>query len=475
MKIRPILLSGGAGTRLWPLSRAHYPKQLLPLLSERSLLQETALRVAPEHGFAAPLVICNDQHRFVVAEQLRAVGCRPEAILLEPIGRNTAPAAAAAAVVAAASDPDALVLLLPSDHFIEKPEAFRAAIAAATPAAQQGYFAIFGVTPTQPETGYGYIRQGAALRDFPALSAVAQFIEKPDAPTAKRLLAEGCLWNGGMVLFSARAYLSELRGFEPEIVDAARDAVAAAKQDLDFLRLDRAAFTRAPAKSIDYALLEHTQRAALIPVSMGWTDVGSWNGLWQTQAKDAAGNVVAGDAVTNETYDSYIRAEHRLVAVQGVRDLVVIETADAVLVMARDQAAKLGATVAKLGADHRDVTESHRRVLRPWGSYEPVDSGAGFQVKRLIVNPGCRLSLQRHRRRAEHWVVVRGTARVTCDGKSFDLEANQSTYIPVGSLHRLENPTDQPLHLIEVQSGDYLGEDDIERLEDQYGRAAPQK
>ncbi|MFZ5789753.1 MAG: mannose-1-phosphate guanylyltransferase/mannose-6-phosphate isomerase [Pseudomonadota bacterium] len=471
MQVRPVILSGGAGTRLWPLSRATYPKQLMPLLSEESLLQETARRVGVEHGFLPPLVVCNAEHRFMVAEQLRAIGAVPEAILLEPIGRNTAPAAAVAAVLASESDPDAILLLLPSDHHVADPERFREAVTTALPAARAGFLVIFGIAPNRPETGYGYIRLGKPLAEAPGCLQVAQFVEKPDLATARRYVMTGDhFWNGGMVLFSARRFLAELERLEPAMLAAVRRAVAVAARDLDFTRLGEAEFATAPAKSIDYAVLERTEAAAVVPCDMGWSDVGSWDSLWEAAEKDEDGNVLVGDVVATDVKNSYLRAEGRLLAVQGLSGVVAVETPDAVLVLARNKAQDLRSVVAALDRNGREEHIRHRKVYRPWGSYEQVDAGDRFQVKRLIVRPGGKLSLQRHAHRAEHWVVVRGTARVTRDGQLFDLVANQSTYIPLGAAHRLENPGDEPLHIIEVQSGGYLGEDDIVRLEDVYGR-----
>ncbi len=468
MTIRPVILSGGSGTRLWPLSRAAYPKQLMPLVSDRSLLQETVERVADPTAFAPPILVCNDEHRFLVAEQLRGLGRKVEAILLEPMARNTAPAVAAAAMLAG---PEALILVLPSDHYIAKKEKFLAAVEKAAGAAALGKLVTFGIEPTGPETGYGYIRKGAAIAGAPGCHAVAAFVEKPDVATAERYLASGeYLWNGGMFLFRADRLLEELGRFEPAMVAAVRKAVAGARQDLDFTRLDKEAFAEAPSRSIDYALMEKTGEAAVVPVDMGWTDVGSWASLWDVAEKDAAGNALIGDVIAANVKNSYIRSESRLVAAIGLENIVLVETVDAVMAVSRERAQDLRLIIDRLQAADRGERLSHRRVYRPWGSYETVDLDKGFQVKRLIVNPGARLSLQKHARRAEHWVVVRGTARVTRDRDVFDLVANQSAYIPLGATHRLENPGTETLHLIEVQSGDYLGEDDIVRIEDSYGR-----
>ncbi len=472
MKIHPVILSGGSGTRLWPLSRAAYPKQLMPLVSELSLLQETVQRVTDADRFAAPLLICNDEHRFMVAEQLRQIGVTPERIVLEPMARNTAPAAAAAALLLAADDPDALMLLLPSDHHIADTARFRAAVGDAARAAQGGALVTFGMKAERPETGYGYIRRGAAIASAAGCYHVDRFVEKPDLATAQSYLADGhYAWNSGMFLFKAAQLVAEMEHHAPAIVAAARQAVAKAARDLDFVRLDAEAFGAAPSISIDYAVMEKTGHAAVVPAEMGWTDVGSWSALWDIAPRDGDGNTLIGDVIAADSRNSYIRGDGRLVAVVGVEDLIVVDTADAVLVAPRARAQDVKAVVDRLKSTARSEQQHHRRVYRPWGSYEGVDAGERFQVKRLIVNPGGRLSLQKHAKRAEHWVVVRGIATVTRGNEEFDLGENQSTYIPVGTVHRLENRTGEPVHLIEVQSGSYLGEDDIVRLDDQYGRA----
>jgi len=467
--IRPVILSGGSGTRLWPLSRAAYPKQLMPLVGKESLLQETVQRVNDPALFSAPFLICNDEHRFLVAEQLRALRVKPEAIVLEPLARNTAAAVAAAALMA---EPSSLLLILPSDHYIQDTGAFRAAAAKAAKAAEAGALVTFGIHARSPETAYGYIRRGEALTETPDCLRVAAFVEKPDTATATKYLASGeYFWNAGMFLFRADRFLAELAQFEPAIKAAVEKSVAGATRDLDFIRLEKAAFAEAPAISIDYAVMEKTSHAAVVPVEMGWTDVGSWSALWDVTEKDANGNALIGDVVSVDVKDSYIRGESRLVTAIGLENIVLIETVDAVMAVSRDRAQDLKLVIDKLSAAGRDERLSHRRVYRPWGTYETVDIDQGFQVKRIVVNPGARLSLQKHAHRAEHWVVVRGMARVTRDREVFDLVANQSAYIPLGAVHRLENPGKEPLHLIEVQSGNYLGEDDIVRLEDHYGRA----
>ena len=473
-KIHPVILSGGSGTRLWPVSRQLYPKQLLPLIGDNSMLADTALRVGDRGRFAAPTVICNEEHRFLVAEQLRAAGLGHGAgrIVLEPVGRNTAPAAAAAAVQLAERDPDALMLLLPSDHAIQDTEAFLAAVDCAAHAAAAGWLVTFGMTPTRAETGYGYIRRGAGLDGLDGCHQVAQFVEKPDQATAEGYLADGgYAWNSGMFLLPVRTLLAELERLQPEALAAARQAVAEAQTDLDFLRLDQDAFQAAPSISIDNAVMEHTERAAVVPAEIGWSDVGSWASLWEIAAKDADGNALSGDVVAQGARNCLLRSEQHLLAAIGVEDMVVVVQDDAVLVVPRDRAQEVGAFAKRLNAAGRSEAELHSEVFRPWGSYQGIDLGNRFQVKRLTVSPGSRLSLQSHRHRAEHWVVVEGVAEVTCDEQVFHLYPDQSTYIPLGAVHRLANPGSAPLHVIEVQSGDYLGEDDIERYEDIYGRS----
>ena len=470
--IHPVILSGGTGTRLWPLSRAAYPKQIMPLVADVSLLQATVKRVGDPARFAPPLLICNEDHRFLIAEQLRDLAIEPQAIVLEPIGRNTAPAAAAAALILGESDPEALLLMLPSDHHIGAPDRFLAAVATALPAAAAGRLVTFGIAASRPETGYGYIKRGQPLAGQPDCFAVERFVEKPDLATAEAYVADGgYAWNGGMFLFRADRLLAELERFEPALLAAVRKAVATAKRDLDFLRLGAAAFAAAADRSIDYAVMERTDHAAMVPVEMGWTDVGSWSALWEVAPKDAAGNALIGDVIAADLKDCYVRGDGRLVAAVGLENVILVDTDDAVLAVHRDHAQDIKRIVDTLKQSNRREHLHHRRVYRPWGSYESVDNGDRHQVKRIIVKPGARLSLQKHAQRAEHWVVVAGRARVTRDDEVFDLEENQSTYIPLGAVHRLENPGDVPLHLIEVQSGGYLGEDDIVRFEDNYGRA----
>jgi mannose-1-phosphate guanylyltransferase/mannose-6-phosphate isomerase len=471
-KLQPVLLSGGSGTRLWPLSREAYPKQFLPLAGEDTMLQSTWQRIAPVAS-AAPIVVANEEHRFLVAEQLRQIGAPTPAILLEPVGRNTAPAIAAAALQATAGGEDPLLLVLPSDHVVRDVEAFRAAVRRAAAAAEGGALVTFGIHPDAPETGFGYIQSDADRSADDGVFKVLRFVEKPDIDTARAYLAAGGYsWNSGMFLFRASRYLQELERFRPDILTAVRTAFSTARHDGDFVRLDHQAFIGCPSESIDYAVMEKTDAAMVLPVDIGWNDVGSWSALWDVAERDADGNAHLGDVIAVDTRNSYAYAR-RLVALVGVDDLVVVETDDAVLVARKDKVQEVKQVVARLKQAQRTQAALHREVHRPWGSYDSVDVGDGFQVKRIKVKPGAQLSLQSHTRRAEHWIVVRGTARVTRNNDLFELHANQSTYIPIGAKHRLENPGKDMLELIEVQSGDYLGEDDIVRYEDVYGRTNP--
>ena len=471
-KLHPLILAGGSGTRLWPLSRRAYPKHLLPLASERSLLQETALRVADPARFAPPVLVANEEYRFVIGEQLQEIGVTPRAILLEPVGRNTAPAITAATLLLAKADPATLVLALPSDHVIVDRASFLAAVERGIAAARGRALVTFGITPASAEPGYGYIRAGEPIAQAPGCFRVERFVEKPDRQAAGSLLAEGGYsWNSGMFLFRAEAYLAELERLAPGILGACRDALASAANDLDFVRLDREAFARAPALSLDHAVMERTAAAAVVPADFGWSDVGSWSALWTIGRKDALGNVLVGDVIVRDVRDSYIRGDGQLIAALGIEGLVVIVTGDAVLVAPQDRVQEVKEIVERLERAGRAEAMLHPRVHRPWGSYQRVDAGGRFQVKRITVKPGGRLSLQKHAKRAEHWVVVRGTARVTIDDRVFALRENESTYVPLGSVHRLENAGPEPLDLIEVQTGAYLGEDDIVRLEDAYGRS----
>ena len=470
----PVILSGGSGTRLWPLSREFYPKQFLPLVGERTMVQETALRVAGLPSLGAPIVVCNEEHRFMMAEQLRQVGVTPQAIVLEPVGRNTAPAVAVAAMAAldavgAGGDDDPVLLVLPADHVIRDVAAFRRAVADAIPAAREGRLVTFGIVPKAPETGYGYIRKGAGAG---AVVPVAEFVEKPDAARAAAFIESGeYLWNSGMFLLSARRYLEELARLAPAIREACQKAYAGASRDLDFTRLPRDLFAACPSDSIDYAVMEKTDAAAVIPLDAGWSDVGSWASLQDALPRDARRNVTHGDIVAVDSENCLLYSSGRLVAVVGLSDHVVVETKDAVLVAPRDRVQDVKKLVQALKEQGRSEPGLHREVFRPWGSYDSVDAGDRFQVKRLSVKPGASMSLQMHHHRAEHWIVVSGTARITCNDKTFLLSENESTFIPIGATHRIENPGKVPLHIIEVQSGSYLGEDDIVRYEDRYGRS----
>ncbi len=468
--IIPVILAGGSGTRLWPLSRKLYPKQLLPLLDRNTLVQNTLARLQGLDAMAEPVIICNEEHRFIIAEQMRAMGVNPSAIILEPVGRNTAPAVAVAALSVLASDPDAVLLVLPADHLIADPAGFHEAVREAAAHAGKGHLVTFGIVPTAPETGYGYIRQGAALEGSSA-RAIDRFVEKPDLATAQGYVASGeYFWNSGMFVFRADAVLAELERFAPAIVQACRNSLDAARQDLDFLRLDRDAFAACPEDSVDYAVMEQTDKGVMVPLSCGWNDLGSWDALWQAGQQDGSGNVLKGDVVTCDVRDSYLHAETRLLAAVGLENHIVVETADAVLISPRDRVQEVKKIVDKLKAENRIEAVSHKKVFRPWGHYESIGDGARYQVKRITVSPGHVLSLQKHFHRAEHWVVVQGTALVTRDGEEIMLRENESVYLPLGAVHRLLNPGKIPLELIEVQVGSYLGEDDIVRFEDVYGR-----
>jgi mannose-1-phosphate guanylyltransferase/mannose-6-phosphate isomerase len=472
----PVILSGGSGTRLWPLSRELFPKQLLPLVGDRTMLQETARRLEGVADVGPPVVVCNESHRFMVAEQLRTLDGSPAAIVLEPVGRNTAPAVAVAALVALHGEPDGadpILLVLPADHVIRDVESFREAVAAGRTAAQAGKLVTFGVVPDSPETGYGYIRR--ARGEGPAYP-VAEFVEKPDHATAVRYVQSGeYFWNSGMFMFRARAYLAELEQHAPAMLAACKEAVAAARRDLDFTRLAADAFAACPSNSIDYAVMEKTALAVVVPLDAGWSDVGSWSALQDALPRDAAGNVIAGDVITEGTTGSYLHSTSRLIAAVGLTDHVVVETKDAVLVAPRDKVQDVKALVNQLKAQGRYETALHREVFRPWGSYDSIDNGDRFQVKRLVVKPGASMSLQLHHHRAEHWIVVSGTARITRGEETFLLGENESTFIPMGTKHRIDNPGKVMLHIIEVQSGSYLGEDDIVRFEDIYGREGSNK
>jgi len=481
MIIQPVILCGGSGTRLWPLSREQYPKQLLCLNGSHTMLQATALRLAGmplDAGdvLAAPLLVGNEEYRFLIAEQLRQVGVAHPSLVLEPCGRNTAPALTLAALAAQLEGLDPVLVIMPADHVIQDEAAFRLAVVQGARLAEQGKLVTFGIKPTAPETGYGYIKQGEALGDGACL--VEQFVEKPDATTAEAYLASGgFLWNGGIFVIKASVWLAKMEQCRPDIASACLQAYDGRQQDHDFLRPEKQAFTDCPADSIDYAVLErlarlggNTGEVVVVPLDARWSDVGAWSALWEIGDKDAGGNVLMGDVLTVDTRNTLVIAEDRLVACVGLNDVVIVETPDAILVANRSEIQKVKDVVAQLKGNKRSESHSHRKVFRPWGWYDSIDFGDRFQVKRIVVNPGGCLSLQMHHHRAEHWIVVSGTAKVTRGEETLLVSENQSTYIPLGTLHRLENPGKLPLEMIEVQSGSYLGEDDIVRFEDIYGR-----
>jgi mannose-1-phosphate guanylyltransferase/mannose-6-phosphate isomerase len=470
--IHPVILSGGVGTRLWPLSRALYPKQFQALVSDRTMLQETASRSGADTAFASPIIIANEEHRFVLEEQLGRVGIRPERILLEPVSRNTAPAIAAAAIWLSGSDPDAMMLVQPSGHMIESIEAFHLAVGRGLAAAEEGQLVTFGIKPDRADTGYGYIQAGAPLAYGGNVLGVDRFIEKPDLEKAEQFVRNGSFyWNSGIFLFAARHFLAELRRLHPAMFEACTKAVEASVPDADCLRLDERAFARAPDLSIDRAVMTRTSSAAVVPVDMVWSDVGSWRAVREASLADASGNVVHGDVLLDDVRNSYIRSDERLVAALGLDDVVIVVTDDAVLVTKAEASDRVPQIVEQLRRRDRPEGTHHRTTYRPWGYYRTVDAGERFQVKRLMVKPGAKLSLQKHHHRSEHWVVVHGTAMVQCGEERTLLRENESIYIPCGTEHRLENPGKLPLHVIEVQSGGYLGEDDIVRIADTYGRS----
>ncbi len=464
-------MAGGSGTRLWPLSRKLYPKQFLPLTGEASMLQNTCSRLTGIDS-QPPLLICGDDHRFIVAEQLRETGEPHSGILLEPAGRNTAPAVALAALRATAGGKeDPLLLVLAADHAIKDIAAFQAAVVRAVPQAEAGKLVTFGIVPTAPETGYGYIRKAGALDDSASAFGVEQFVEKPDLETAAEYLRSGDFyWNSGLFLFRASRYLEELAKFRPDILAACEKAMQSASFDVDFVRPGSDAFLACADESIDYAVMEQTRDAVVVPMDCGWSDVGSWSALWEVSDKDDNGNTAKGDVILQDSRNCFVQSDGKLIAAVGLDDVVIVESDDALLVAAKDRVQDIKKVVEKLKAENRSEAQLHRKVYRPWGYYDSVDCGERFQVKRIVVNPGAQLSLQMHHHRAEHWIVVSGTARVTCGEKEFLVTENQSTYIPLGEVHRLENPGSISLELIEVQSGSYLGEDDIVRLEDRYAR-----
>lgn len=479
MQLQPVILCGGSGTRLWPASREDHPKQLLSLLGGETMLQATLQRL---HGFdsaslAPPLVIGNEEYRFLIAEQMRAGGVHDASVLLEPVGRNTAPALTLAANIARAEGDDPILLVMPADHIVGDAEAFRAAVAAGLGPATAGGFVTFGVTPTRPETGYGYLRRGTAVAGHPGAFALDAFVEKPDAATAQAYVQDGgYLWNSGIFLMRASAWLSAIAALQPRIGRACEEAVREIKRDGDFLRVGREAFAACPSDSIDYAVMEKLRSnpqlgtPVVVPLDAQWSDVGAWDALWEVADKDAERNVARGDVLLEDSRESLVLAQSRQVTALGCEGMVIVETPDVVLVADRRHTQGVKQVVARLKAMGREEVTTHRKVFRPWGWYDSLERGPGFQVKRIGVNPGASLSLQMHHRRAEHWVVVSGVGHVTNGDKVFDLHANESTYIPIGNRHRLENLTGDPLEIIEVQTGDYLGEDDIVRFEDRYAR-----
>ena len=480
MKLQPVILSGGSGTRLWPLSREQYPKQLLQLTGNATMLQDTALRVRDFVGSievaAEPIVVCNEEYRFITAEQMRACGCPTGHILLEPVGRNTAPALTLAALQARSDGDDPVLLVMPADHVVQDAKGFHLAVDAGLASAVDGAMITFGTVPDRPETGYGYIRAGGEIAEN--LREVAEFVEKPDVATAERYVASGeYLWNSGIFMVRASVWLRAIECFNPAVAHACQKAFASAVRDADFVRVARESFLASPSDSIDYAVMEKLAGTpelgiapCVVPMSVGWSDVGAWDALWSLATRDEDGNAGRGDALFVDSRNNLVHATDRMVACLGVDDLVVVETPDAVMVARRDRTQDVRKIVARLRSEGRSQVAAHRKIHRPWGFYDSIDAGDRFQVKRIVVNPGASLSLQMHHHRAEHWIVVRGTASVRRGDETFLLSENQSTYIPLGVLHRLENPGKVPLHLIEVQSGSYLGEDDIVRFEDSYGR-----
>jgi mannose-1-phosphate guanylyltransferase len=467
LTISPVIMCGGSGTRLWPLSRALFPKQFLPLVNDTSMLQDTLKRLP--NNCSEPVFICNEEHRFLVAEQVRQLSLSQGTILLEPEGRNTAPAVALAALNALKKDEDAILLVLAADHVIKNTEAFHQVVSQASVAAEEGKLVTFGIVPTHAETGYGYIKKGEQQKD--STFKVAQFVEKPDEATAISYLASGeFLWNSGMFLFKASRYIEELAKYRPDILEQCQQAMTDVEYDLDFLRPNKTAFLACANESIDYAVMEKTDAAVVIPLDAGWSDVGSYSALWEVCEKNEDKNVLKGDVIAHQTTNSYIHSQNKLITTIGVDNLVIIDTPDAVLVANKDKVQEVKQIVEQLKKEQRTEAVLHREVYRPWGKYDSVDSGERFQVKRITVKPGAKLSVQMHHHRAEHWIVVSGTAKVTIDDKSVLLSENQSAYIPIGAVHALENPGKLPLEMIEVQSGSYLGEDDIIRFEDRYGR-----
>lgn len=469
MKIVPVILSGGSGTRLWPLSRKQYPKQYLPLASDNTMLQETILRLNGLDNLADPIIVCNADHRFLVAEQCQQIGIKNPTILLEPVGRNTAPAIVAAALQSLRDSEDSTLLVLSADHVIQDVDAFHEAINIASQQVQSGKLATFGIVPTDANTGYGYIKSSEENNN--GAYKVEEFVEKPDLKTAQTYLERGnYLWNSGMFMFKADVLIDELTTHSSDIVNSVNNAINNATQDLDFIRLEKQAFELSPSDSIDYALMEKSDNVVVVPLDAQWNDIGAWPALYDIGTKDSQGNVIKGDVITQDTTNTYINADHHMVAAIGVDNLIIIDTPDATFIATQDKAQEVKNIVESLQASGRCESSAHRKVYRPWGWYDSIESGEYFQVKRLHVKPNAKLSLQMHHKRAEHWVVVSGTATVTNGEQTFSLEKGESTYIPLGVTHGLENTTNEPLEIIEVQSGTYLGEDDIIRFEDMYGR-----
>ena len=471
MKIVPVILSGGSGTRLWPLSRKQYPKQYLPLVSDNTMLQETILRLSGLDNLAEPIIICNEEHRFIVAEQCQQINITNPTILLEPIGRNTAPAIAAAAIQAQKISEDSMLLVLSADHVIKDVNEFHKAIDIAFKQARQGKLVTFGIVPTEANTGYGYIK--SVINEIDGAYQVEEFVEKPDAKTAESYLEQGnYLWNSGMFMFQANTLVDELSKHSPNIVISVIDAVRKSKQDLDFIRLDEKSFKSSPSDSIDCALMEKSNNVVVVPLDAQWSDVGSWSALYDIGEQDNNGNVIKGDVIAKDTRNTYINADHHMIVTLGIENLIVVDTPDATFIATQDKAHEVKAIVGSLQLDIRDEGDAHRKVYRPWGWYDSIEYGNSFQVKKLHINPGEKLSLQMHHKRAEQWIVVNGVATVINGDQELTLTQGQSTYIPIKTVHCLENQTDDPLEIVEVQSGKYLGEDDIVRFEDSYNRAS---
>lgn len=465
----PIILSGGSGTRLWPLSRSLYPKQFLPLHTEKTLFQETVARLK-KSGLDDPMVVCNEEHRFIVAENMQQMGLKAHSIILEPVGRNTAPAIAAAALLATNDNNDPLLMVLPADHIIEDLDVFQAAIETAKSYAEKGHIVTFGIKPNEPNTGYGYIEMGEALSNN--ANKIKDFKEKPDLKTAEAFLEDGnFLWNSGMFCFKASSYLQELEKHQPGLITNVKASVEAAETDLDFDRLAKAEFEKCHDISIDYAVMEHTDKGVVVGLDANWSDIGAWDSVWKLAQKDNNGNVCKGDIITEESHDNYIYSKDKLISALGVENLIIIDTQDALLIAAKDKAQDIKVIVDKLKKEKRQEALHHKTVYRPWGHYTSISQGERYQAKRIFVKPGAKLSIQKHHHRSEHWIVVKGTAKVTKGEETFMLTENESTYLPIGIVHALENPGKIPLEIIEVQTGSYLGEDDIIRLEDRYGRA----